>query len=471
MRYLMIILVVAVMLAGYFGTPEGATLEGIALHTPGAGIAPAFVKFVPDMLSIAIVIYVVTAGIGQQFRFVNTKYWLVFGALAVIIASGCLANQEAPGPIINGMRYYFRAIPWFFLPAVYRFKDKEIAQFLKLVMGFALLQVPVAVWQRHKTAALGLWTGDAVVGTLLASGVLSLVLIGVLCVLAGMALKGRIGKLYAGFLFLLLVVPMSVNETKITAVLLPIALFATALVGAAPGNRLRVSLWALGLLVAAGAIFVPVMDYYYAVNVRGGGTKFSVEAFFSDPKVLQEYLEHKAPVGSTKEAGRVDALVVPIEELSKDPIKIAFGLGIGNASKSSIGPSFTGKYQRVYGIYSTETSFATFTLEIGILGVLLVLFLHWLLFLDAVVVARRDDSLIAPIAVGYAGVCVTVIAGGFYTLCHPSDAFSYLFWFSSGLIAARRQQLAIASSSRPREPIRHHRAAAATPLRIGGGVR
>jgi hypothetical protein len=211
-----------------------------------------------------------------------------------------------------------------------------------------------------------------------------------------------------------------------------------------------VTSWSLVMILAGGAIFLPVYDYFVTRN--NPHDRFRIESFFTDPKQITNYLTTNAKVGSTKEAGRIDALVIPIQELSRDPIKAAFGLGIGNASRSSIGAQFTGRYERLYGIYSKETTFAAFTLEIGLIGMSVVLLMHWILFRDALYVGRRAPGIMGPLAIGYTGVFITTIAGSLYTPVHSTDT-SYLFWFISGLIAAARQRMVLAAVAARREPL------------------
>jgi hypothetical protein len=73
--------------------------------------------------------------------------------------------------------------------------------------------------------------------------------------------------------------------------------------------------------------------------------------------------------------------------------------------------------------------------------------LYWLIFRDSVVVARSDDSLTGWIAVGWAGVTVLMVVATPYKAMHIYESLSYLFWYFSGLVAARRMRLAHAARS------------------------
>jgi hypothetical protein len=83
-----------------------------------------------------------------------------------------------------------------------------------------------------------------------------------------------------------------------------------------------------------------------------------------------------------------------------------------------------------------------FILEIGIFGTALVFVLYWLVLRDSLAVARMDNSLTGWIAVGWAGVAVLVVVATPYKGMHTYGSVSYLFWYFSGLIAARRMRLA-----------------------------
>jgi hypothetical protein len=427
MLNLMYLIISAAMLADYLSSLD-------------IGFIPGVVKFLPDLLAAVTVVYVAAAGTRQRFRYVNMKYWLIFGAIGVVMVCGPIVNHESPGPMVAGMRYYLRALPFFFLPAIVNFSDRDIQRYMNVIFGFALLQSPVAVSQRVASEAKGWFTGDYVYGTLMISGILSLFLIAVLCVMAALMLRGRFRKIWFAVCFIVLVIPMSINETKVTVFLLPLGLLATFVLASPPEHRVRGTLSALGLLIIASAIFVPLYDY---LNTLHNPEPFTIEDFLTGQGKMGRYVENDAGVGTGKEAGRADALIVPFKELSRDPIKFTFGLGLGNASKSSLGSQFSGRYQTLYWNYVMEESASAFLFELGFLGTSLILLLHWLLLRDAFFVAKHDHGLIGILAPGYVGAWIIITIGLFYLTIHVFVSLSFMFWFFSGLIAARRERLAV----------------------------
>jgi hypothetical protein len=174
---------------------------------------PTVVHFLPEVLSGIVVLYVAIAGTRDRFRLVAPKYWLAFGAFAVLIVCGVVNNGTGTGPMLSGMRFYLRAVPLFFLPAVLPTSEQQLKRQLNLLLALAFLQLPIALYQRWIVLSEGRYTGDSVQGTLMDSGILSIFLICVVLVLTGLLLKRRIGKLKYAVLVALVLIPSVIYET------------------------------------------------------------------------------------------------------------------------------------------------------------------------------------------------------------------------------------------------------------------
>jgi hypothetical protein len=408
---------------------------------------PRVFKLAPELLSLVATFTVVFAGVGSRFRFVSPKYWLAFAFIVIVMLSGILLNHVGTGPTIAGMRMYLRAIPFFFIPAVYIFSDAQVKQQLKLLFMLALVQIPVAAYQRWIVHSEGRWSGDEVAGTLQISSILSVFLICGVMILVGLRLRDRLNRVAFLVACLLLLVPTTINETKGTLILLPIGLFVALFVGSPQGKRLRVAALAVGLLAGFGALFVPVYDYF----MKNAQWETSIVDFFTEEEKLEKYLEKEgAGVGAVEatSVGRADAVRISIDYVSREPARLAFGLGLGSISDSSLGDGFSGPYHQLFQ-HVAKMSFSVFVLEIGLLGVATVFLLYWLLFWDTVFVARNDHELKGSIAIGWAGVVAVIAFATFYKTIHTFESLSYLFWYFSGLVAARRIQLASDIEVRP----------------------
>lgn len=411
------------------------------------GWLPGPAKYFVELLGAIVLLYVASAGSLIRFRYVRPAYWIVFGAILVDMICGALANHVEPGPLFAATRSYIRAIPLFFLPAVLQFSVRQIKTQLWLLLVISMLQLPLAAYQRM-TALAGLHiTGDTTSGTLVESSFLSIFLICGIAVVMGFYLRKLLSITIVVVLCLLLFIPTTINETKGTLILLPIALGTVFLVGARPGVRLRNSLLAAMFLCAFAVVFIPIYDAL--IVARPYPTKIS--EFLTKPGRLQAYLSKRdAEVGTTEAVGRVDAIVVPLGVISRDPAQLVFGLGPGNANKSSLGPMFTGRYNYLLEPFLMST-FSVVVSELGVLGLCLLICLHWVVFSDCRAVAFSASPFMSSIALGWAGVTLVMLICLPYAKVIPSAGISYLFWYFSGLIAAERMRRACASAEVPAE--------------------
>ncbi|HLW23741.1 MAG TPA: hypothetical protein VKT22_05190 [Steroidobacteraceae bacterium] len=409
---------------------------------------PLVLRFVPEALSGVLIVYVAIAGTREHFRNVAPKYWLVFGTLIVLMLCGIFNNPSGSGPVLSAMRFYLRALPMFFLPAVLPMTARDLTRQLRWLLVLALVQFPIALYQRSIVLSQGRYTGDEVRGTVMDSGVLSIFEIGAACVLTGLLLRGRIRHRWFWPLFFLVLAPTTINETKVTVFLLPLGLLCTIMIGAEPGKRLRYTGMGVAALVLFGFIFVPVYNLMEAHNPYK--SQRDILNYFTNPDELARYLSSDVSgVGTKKDVRRGDAMMVPLRFISSDPARLAFGLGLGAVAPSSFGKAFEGPYFQLFKPFLI-TSLTFFIIECGVLGVLSIGFLHALLFFDTVYLSRHDPSFDGALAAGWSGVVVLMTVAITYTIVHEFTSVSYLFWYFSGTLCARRVVLERERPSFPR---------------------
>ena len=400
------------------------------------GFPPRFAQYLPEFFGLAAIIIVILLGTRNRFQFVRPQYWIVFGALVITIICGILVNSVDSGPIFAGTRTYLRAIPWFLVPAVYAFSNEQVAAQLRALLMIALLQVPFSIQQRMTSMEQGKSTGDFTAGTLGISSMLSIFLICGMCVAAALFLRKRLQGWQFIILSMLLLLPTTINETKGTLILLPIGLLIAFLAAAESGRRLRVLVPAAGILIAFGLAFIPTYDYLSKDREYGG---HQIGEFFSDPAQLERYLWKREDVGATGESGSLYSIVVSVRHLITDPSHAVFGYGIGNVSDSALGRSFVGDRYKAFAPFLV-TSIARLILELGFLGLGLVLTLMLLIWQDCRVVARQGDSVVTALAAAWVGVTVIIGLSLVYKDIVIQTSISYLFWYFSGLIAAARMR-------------------------------
>jgi hypothetical protein len=359
----------------------------------------------------------------------------VFGAMTLVVICGIVNAGVEAGPLLSGGRFYLRSIPMFFVAAVLPLSEAQVRTQLKWVLGLALLQVPIAIYQQWVIQSQGRFTGDDVKGTVQDSGILSLFLICCVLVLTGLLLRRRIRPLYYWILFFVLLIPTTINETKVTVIFLPVGLLATVFLGPPPGKKLKYLGMALAGLVIAGALFIPIYSFTQRYNPHKN--EKDITTFFSDEKQLTHYMSSDVGgVGTKKDVRRGDAMVVPFKYLARDPVRLMFGLGMGEVSPSKFGKNFEGSYYQLF-VPFLIISFSVFMLEFGLLGLACIGALFWMVFWDTLYVARRDSTLLGAVAVGWTGVVILFVACVFYTTFHMFSSATYLYGYFSGLICAR----------------------------------
>ncbi len=414
---------------------------------------PTIFRFLPEMISGFVIVYALFAGTLDRFRLVSPKYWIVFAAMALVILCGIINNNPGAGPLISGMRFCFRSAPLFLLAAVLPIDEAQLARQFKLLLALAFVQLPLTMYQRWVIVYQERFSGDDVRGTLMDSGILSMFLICAVLVLTGLLLKRRIGKLAYAALFLVLLMPTTINETKATVIFLPLGLLVTTTLGAERGKRLRNAGVALSALVVFGSLFVPIYDYFE----RGNPYKIEIVDFFTDQQALSKYVVASsrgegAGIGGTGHAHRGEAIRVAFHYLAKDPALLAFGLGLGNVSPSNTGKNFEGTYFNLFQNVLV-ISFNYFLLEFGLLGVALIGVLTWMIFSDSVAVARRDDSLTGALAAGWVGVSAVVALAMVYNQFHFFTSITFLYWYFSGVVCARRMALRYEAAALVPQPV------------------
>lgn len=386
------------------------------------------VSLLPDVLSMVATVVVVLALGKNKTLHVSTKYVVFFLLFGLHLLNGAIINAVQPGAFAVGLRVYLKYIPFFFIPAVYEFSDQQIKHQLKFLLVLALLQLPVVLFQRF-VQFKGILTGDVITGTLGGSGTLSLFLIGVIAMVFAFYLKKRISVGVFVVLLILLFLPTTLNETKATLVLLPMALFIPLfLLGKGSGTLTKIPMTAV-ILIALFGSFIGTYD-----AILGDRFGRSVTDMLKEREYWEKYLAGQSMGYDEKEKpGKIDRVVIPVETLSEDPITLLVGLGIGNVIEAPL-QVFDGEY--VEYLEKGSGGMAQLLWETGLLGATLSIAFLWMVFRDSLHISRQD-GLGSAIGLGWIPVVAIVGVGLFYYNMIMDPTTGYLFWYFSGYLAAK----------------------------------
>ena len=170
------------------------------------------IALLPDILSMVAALVVLFLG-GSRDSALSKKYVVLFLCLIAVILIGIASNSTTAGSLIVGIRNYLKFLPFFFLPAVFAFSEKQLGSQLKLLLAFVLLQGPLSLYQ--KFIQFGITSsGDYISGTLTSGGQLPILLAGAIAILTAFYLRQRMTTARYFTFLSLMAVPVMLSESK-----------------------------------------------------------------------------------------------------------------------------------------------------------------------------------------------------------------------------------------------------------------
>ena len=405
-------------------------------------VLPSPLRLLPEMCSaIALLVVIARVLIGTRIR-LDWRYGLFLGLLVFIMVFGFFAQSEDAGPIVGGIRIYLKALPFLLLPAVYSFTEREVKTQAIWLFILMAVQTPLAFYQKYFQFRDHWNTGDYITGTVITSGVMSVLMLFCIAALVVMYLRDKIRLVpfVIGVGFFL--APTTINETKITIILLPLVMLVPALFMPRGKQALRKL---VPVLVTGGAAAMSFLAVYAYFAQFERGTR-RIEDFFQDEKAVKSYLYTNADKQRFADLGRGDTLVYAWRRLEQDPLVFGFGVGAGNASQTSM-RQFQGKYSKYYRAYGVGyTQIGYWLWELGFAGLLAYVALFFAAFRDARFLAR-SDSPFSAIGQTWATILVLFVIALGYTAVFAIDVLLYPFWFYTGLCASKAWELRAARTT------------------------
>lgn len=386
----------------------------------------------PEFLSLAVLLCgLAYFGVVKKIV-IAPKYLWLFMFMIVYLLCNVALNSVPAGAIIGGLRRYIKFLPLFFFPLVYEFSDEEILQKLKLILGMTIFQFPIAFAQRFILYP-HLRTGDVVRGTLATSGVLSIYLDCSIAVVLAFYLYKKISFISLIVLSIILFSPMLINETKSTLLLLPIAIFIPVLFSRVEAGKIKKTILVTGLTTIMLTVFLVAYNHFWGAQSR----QRRLEVFFQEGATGYLYKELK-PGTTDVEAGRLDSIVWAYHELSNDPMKLIFGLGMGNVGPSLLS-SFEGKYTKEYEGWAMDMTTITYLMwEIGFFGIMLLLLFFFFVLLDSLKLRKSDNVIVSALSTGWVAVVLIMIPSLLYKNLLTQNAIGFLFFLLSGYLVSKK---------------------------------
>lgn len=344
----------------------------------------------------------------------------------VIVASALFASSGGASAVQSAVGHL---VPVALMVAVQHIDMDSRAERILLgaVVAGAALQIPVTAIQK---AVLYGASVDRIGGTLGRAGTtfMAVMMAGLWCGL--LALYTVKGDRRALLWMAASVLPLFFGEAKAGFVLATIgSLAAMGIYVAGKGLANRGAVKSVALAVSPLASLYAV--YNFAPWIISGlpGVGARGREFFESRTAAVEYL---SGYGSTGQAGRIEALRLVVEGNIAQGRSI-LGHGVGSLATSNVFGE-AGSLQATY-LLGWVSSAGRWIYEVGIVGLLAYCFLLlWLAWTAARLFARTPDPAARVLCLGFAGVAVVYLVGGFYTSAWQMDALSMSFWLTAGLV-------------------------------------
>ncbi|HEX6996053.1 MAG TPA: hypothetical protein VF339_18115 [Gammaproteobacteria bacterium] len=397
-------------------------------------VLPVYVVVLPELLAgIALLIVLSRVVLGRRLS-IDGRYLIFIGLLVLTMAMGIVAQRVPAGAVVSGLRDYVPVLPFLLLGAAYPFTSRQIKTQLVIIGLLLLIQVPIALHQRFIEFAHKMHTGDVVTGTTTNSGTLSVLMVAGVTVLTVMYLRRRLALMPLLVLTAFMLVPTMLNETKATLVMLPVAMLAPILFMRKSEKPFRRLMPLVAVFAVTGTAFIAV----YNAMIQHRNPDASLQQFWFEGGVL-DYV-YKGSLEGDQRVGRVDSVQIALREISKTPIRAAFGLGVGNVSSAQL-PGFEGTYAHYYDAYKIAFTQITMLLwNMGYMGLVVYGLLFYAIFRDAVLLARGagSDAMLGQV---WAPIVVIAAMCMFYKPILTNQEFIYPFMFYAGIVARRAHAL------------------------------
>ncbi|MFA7098147.1 MAG: hypothetical protein WC383_16895 [Gammaproteobacteria bacterium] len=409
-------------------------------------VSGRIVAWTPDILALVAMVLVMAVIAQRRELALPFRYGMFLLAFLLITVGWAVVSGVSSGVLLAGMRSYLKYLPFFLLPLAYRFSETQIRRQLLVLLGLSLLQLPVVLYQRFIQFA-DKRTGDVITGTLggNASGILSVYLACAIAIVVAFYVKGRIGIKTVVPIVLLLALPMMLNETKISLLLLPAAIVGPALIGRGDGSA---SLTKAVAAVAIGAVIIGAfLPIYQALQGR------DLVEFITNERKLQQYLAPGKNPQFEQVSNRFDSIDAAVRQLSRDG-NLLLGVGIGNASLS-FSEKLTGEYYKKHKNLAPGMVYLSRILwELGLVGVVVYGTLFLMMAIDCLHMRRRQE-LAGSLALGWIIVSGFMAASFVYFKTFDVNLFGCLYWYFAGYLAGelyrQRQRRLVESRAKENE--------------------
>ncbi len=442
----------------WFVVVTGFVLVGVAqMYMPSA----RYLRYLPPLAASGLLLHVAADWLSVHRHEVPSTVPAFLLFLFVGIVS-MIANWESIGMVLTGLKGYYPMWSLFLGLALVRWRPSVIDSLPKAMLVIAALQFPFVAHQflylvpiRAAAHIPGMVPVDIVAGTFGgalygggANAVLSLFLITVCACLLGMWRQAALSAPVALISVALLLIPVMLNSSKVALLYLPIV-FATIFFADIVRQPLKVFMGSL--LVCA--LVVAMLASFTMLSRSPGTTTWE--------DLLQQTYEGQLASAQERNIlysglSRWTVLTFWVQKhrrLNPAEILIGHGPGATRVQPEGLGLAKTLAEKHYGGLVIGYTAVAALLWEVGVLGLLAVLWIFWLAFRQAGRLAEyysTSDRLKSGIAYGLRAsvvmLCLSLAHKDFFVFHVPFQVFLMLVF---GYLAAQTNLMRRAQATPP----------------------
>ncbi len=387
------------------------------------GVIPRQITWIPEIILIILFFKILFIS-GVEKKFPNTS--INYSILSLILFGGISAFVNSSKLIVTfaGFRNYFKFLLLFYVIAFLELDDLFFKKMIRLLIVLAFIQVPVTIIQRYWY--LGIASGDPIGGTLgsNASGTLTIFLMVIISILFSFYINRLINGKILLFSIIVLFVPMTLNETKITYFLFPALLIFLLKKSSIKHEKLK-SIFTITIF--SGLVLIASYNVYKSIFFKNRNINILEYRF------IAKYLGNEYTKSGS--LNRIAQVKFAHRNVTNQISTTLFGVGPGNASDSFFKEG-VGYYYKKYETLEIGSNFLSkFIWEFGYLGLAVFLFILFKLFILADRIYKYSPNPYhKSIALGFEGIIFVLVIASVYSPSFLIDVLGYLFWFIAGYL-------------------------------------
>lgn len=403
------------------------------------GLMPDIARWGVEALAFALFpVILVRLAINKKI-YVKPRFLILIFITLLSSAISFVYNQSSASALIIGLKHHFKFLPFFLLPLVYDFSEKEIKKILFLLCGLLALQSPVSLIQRFIWHS-DVYTGDGVTGTISSSGSLSVILVSAISISYSFFVAKRIKFKSFAILSMLFLIPTIINETKITFFLIPYSLAISTFLYDDENVQHKVK--KITIFFLSTVIFLSVFMYTYEfLYGRSDSGTLSILSFIEREKKNKGYIylgnERAAEsIEAGDRIGRMDAIIFSFKNIAKDPGKLFFGISIGNTLAPSIGLLIYHRDENVDRYWPSSTTISFILWELGMIGLSIHCIFLVLVFKDAFSM-KDENTFMGALCLAWCSIIAIMFLALFYQNVFNSNPVHVTYWFLTGIVLSK----------------------------------